>query len=67
MMQQRFLKRSGFIDDWMDYSHHAIDEASALYRFLAAATQCSRTPMQRLIAIRVGRQGLPLRPTGGSH
>ena len=31
MMQQRFIKRSGFIDDWMDYlSHNAYDEASRL-------------------------------------
>lgn len=31
MMQQRFIKRSGFIDDWMDYlSHNAYDEAARL-------------------------------------
>ena len=31
MMQQRFVKRSGFIDDWMDYlSHNAYDEAARL-------------------------------------
>ena len=31
MMQQRFTKRSGFIDDWMDYlSHNAYDEAARL-------------------------------------
>lgn len=35
MMQQRFLKRAGFIDDWMDYlSHHAIDEARRLVPLL---------------------------------
>ena len=34
-MQQRFLTRSGFIDDWMDYlSHHAIDEARRLVPLL---------------------------------
>jgi alkyl sulfatase BDS1-like metallo-beta-lactamase superfamily hydrolase len=31
MMQQRFTKRAGFIDDWMDYlSHNAYDEAQRL-------------------------------------
>jgi alkyl sulfatase BDS1-like metallo-beta-lactamase superfamily hydrolase len=31
MMQQRFIKRAGFIDDWMDYlSHNAYDEAQRL-------------------------------------
>lgn len=31
MMQQRFTKRAGFIDDWMDYlSHNAYDEAARL-------------------------------------
>jgi len=31
MMQQRFIKRSGFIDDWMDYmSHNAYEEAARL-------------------------------------
>ena len=31
MMQQRFIKRSGFIDDWMDYmSHNAYEEAVRL-------------------------------------
>ena len=31
MMQQRFIKRAGFIDDWMDYmSHNAFDEAERL-------------------------------------
>ena len=31
MMQQRFTKRSGFIDDWMDYmSHNAYEEAARL-------------------------------------
>jgi len=31
MMQQRFTKRAGFIDDWMDYlSHNAYDEARRL-------------------------------------
>ena len=30
-MQQRFTKRAGFIDDWMDYlSHNAYDEAQRL-------------------------------------
>jgi len=30
-MQQRFIKRAGFIDDWMDYlSHNAYDEAARL-------------------------------------
>ena len=30
-MQQRFIKRAGFIDDWMDYlSHNAYDEALRL-------------------------------------
>lgn len=30
-MQQRFIKRSGFIDDWMDYmSHNAYEEAVRL-------------------------------------
>ena len=30
-MQQRFTKRAGFIDDWMDYlSHNAYDEAARL-------------------------------------
>lgn len=31
MMQQRFIKRAGFIDDWMDYlTHNAYDEAARL-------------------------------------
>ena len=31
MMKQRFIKRAGFIDDWMDYlSHTAHDEAARL-------------------------------------
>jgi alkyl sulfatase BDS1-like metallo-beta-lactamase superfamily hydrolase len=31
MMRQRFIKRAGFIDDWMDYlSHNAYDEAQRL-------------------------------------
>ena len=31
MMQQRFTKRAGFIDDWMDYlSHNAYEEAARL-------------------------------------
>jgi len=31
MMQQRFIKRAGFIDDWMDYmSHNAYEEAERL-------------------------------------
>lgn len=31
MMQQRFTKRAGFIDDWMDYlTHNAYDEAARL-------------------------------------
>ena len=31
MMQQRFTKRAGFIDDWMDYlSHNAYEEAKRL-------------------------------------
>ena len=31
MMQQRFTKRAGFIDDWMDYlAHNAYDEAARL-------------------------------------
>lgn len=31
MMQQRFIKRAGFIDDWMDYlAHNAYDEAARL-------------------------------------
>lgn len=31
MMQQRFVKRAGFIDDWMDYlSHNSYDEAVRL-------------------------------------
>ena len=30
-MQQRFIKRAGFIDDWMDYlTHNAYDEAARL-------------------------------------
>lgn len=35
MMQQRFTKRAGFIDDWMDYlSHNAYDEAARLVPLL---------------------------------
>ena len=40
MMQQRFIKRAGFIDDWMDYmSHNAYDEAARLIPALGGRDQ----------------------------
>ena len=60
MMQQRFTKRAGFIDDWMDYlSHNAYDEAARLVPAMGGRDKVMEMAEANVSSDLNGQQDLP--------